>query len=136
MSAGDLSVGQVGGVGRPAPSATRSPRDPHGDAYSPQSESGPIGARYKMRKTETRRPRGRATAATELRQPSLARRVSVVSNFLSVVRLGEPSCRMRPEMSCGHRDPFGRAGGMGLSQESARINNGHGAMEFLGIAPP
>src|ERR1700679_4228733 len=32
MSAGDLSVGQAGGVRRPAPSAARSPRDTHGDA--------------------------------------------------------------------------------------------------------
>jgi hypothetical protein len=38
MSEEHLSVGPAGGVGRPTPSATRSPRDPHGDAYSPQSD--------------------------------------------------------------------------------------------------
>jgi hypothetical protein len=34
MNAGDLSVGHLVGVGRPAPSATRSPRRPHGDVYT------------------------------------------------------------------------------------------------------
>ena len=60
MSAGDLSVGQAGGVGRPAPSATRSPRDPTAMPTLPRAIpwadllAAPITARSKMRNIKTR----------------------------------------------------------------------------------
>jgi YD repeat-containing protein len=61
MSAGDLSVGRAGGVGRPAPSAARSPRHPHTMSTSPERSPGLICARpplrqdRKVRNTKTRK---------------------------------------------------------------------------------
>jgi hypothetical protein len=72
MIAGDLSVGQAGGVGRPWPSAARSPRDPH-------PRRAPRGRRVTRTRAERRRvPRGRRVTRTraERRRVPRGRRVT------------------------------------------------------------
>ena len=71
MSAGNLSVGQAGGVGRPAPSATRSPRDPTAMPTPPRAITwadllaAPFTAKSKVRNIKTREQGGHADAATD-----------------------------------------------------------------------